>query len=398
MSTIRVLLVHDRDHIADNLIRLIQFDKDIEVVGRARTGAEAIRQVKEHGPHVVLMDITLPDMSGFEATRLVKANNLAVQVVLLANELDIETFQQGMMVQATDVLSQPPDAGSLYAAIRRAHAIYQEVLPRTGPLNLPPEPLPARPVGHSVAVYSGKGGVGCTTLATNLAITLHNKEKPAVLVDADLQFGDIPVFLNMSPTHSIADLLVGEGKLDTELLDQVLLTHDTGLRLLAAPTAISLAEQITPDHMRLILGELRNRFGWTVVDTPSELNDLSLGILEEADVIVHILTPDIPSVKRATVFFDVVGMIGIPADKVLLVLNQAEARRGIGASTIGATLKREIAVEIAYDRAAILEAINRGEALVVSGKTRPFTRGIYELVGNIRQAVEAGAEALTDGG
>src|SRR3990172_5467209 len=100
MSTIRVLLVHDRDYAIESLTRLIQFEKDMEIVGKARTGDEAIRLVKEVSPHVVLMDITLPDMTGFDAARQITTSDLAIQVVLLSGELSIEVFQNGMMAGA----------------------------------------------------------------------------------------------------------------------------------------------------------------------------------------------------------------------------------------------------------------------------------------------------------
>jgi pilus assembly protein CpaE len=228
-------------------------------------------------------------------------------------------------------------------------------------------------------------------VATNLAVALHNKEKPAVLVDADLQYGDAPMFLNLNAAHSIADLIAADERLDPDLLNQVLLTHESGLKLLAAPTSISLAEDVTAEHVRHILTELRTRFGWTIVDTPSEVRDLTLAIFEEADLLVLVLTPDISSVKRSTIFFDVLGMIGVPVDKVILVLNMVEARRGIATNSIEEILKREIAAEIPYDRPAVVDAINRGDVLVLSGRTRPFTRGIFELVGKIRQAAEAGS-------
>jgi len=397
MSTIRVLLVHDREYAIESLTRLIQFEKDMEIVGKARTGDEAIRLVKEVSPHVVLMDITLPDMTGFDAARQITTSDLAIQVVLLSGELSIEVFQNGMMAGARDVLAHPPEPTSLYAAIRQAYATYVDRRGRTGPLIPPPEPNPAQPRGHLIAVYSAKGGVGCTTLATNLAVKLHNKEKPVVLVDADLQFGDVPAFLNLGIPHSIADLVAPEESLDSELLDQVLVGHESGVRVLAAPPAINLAETVTPDHMRSVLVELRARLGWTIVDTPSELNDLSLAIIEESDLVLNVMTPDIPSVKRTTTFIDLLGMVGLPAEKVLLILNMVEARRGVSAKAIEERLRRQVVAEIPYDHPAVQDAINRGEALVLRGKTRPFTRGIYELVGKIRQAVDEGLPITADG-
>ena len=214
-----------------------------------------------------------------------------------------------------------------------------------------------------------------------------------MLVDADLQYGDASVFLDLGKRHTIQDLLPFGEQADPELLFEILGMHDTGLRVLAAPQSIEEAVDIKPEEVIRILHDLRSRFGWVIVDMPSVIDDLTLAIFEDSDIIVNVLTPDIPAIKSSRSFFELLDTVGVSEEKTILVLNMVENRKGIPANSIEENLRHEILGEIPYDRSAILEAVNKGEPIVLSGKTKPFTRGIFALLARIKEKEQELPEA-----
>ena len=388
---IRILVVDDREQQADGIAKLVAFEQDMHVIGTAETGEQAISQAAEAEPDVVLMDTNLPDMTGLDATQEIKRDNRRIQVILLATERSTDLMREAMRARVSDVVPKPLDAETLYDAIRAAFK-------NRPPLPPPPDPPDdhdqlVRPAqqGTILTLYSGKGGVGCTTLATNLAVLLHSQEKPAVLVDGDLQFGDVASFLNLPARHSFPDLISHIDALDEEMLNDVLHMHEGGLRVLAAPASIHEASTVTPNDVRDVILDLRSRFGWVIVDTPSAVDDLTINIFEDSDFILNVLTPDIPAIKCSRTFLDLIDVIGITTNKVELLLNMVEKRKGIQADKITDNLKREILAEVPLDRSALLEAVNYGEPPVLRGKTKPFARSIFGLVAAVRNlAVKAG--------
>ena len=151
------------------------------------------------------------------------------------------------------------------------------------------------------------------------------------------------------------------------MIYQVLLQHQTGLQILAAPNLLDDVE-ISPGDFVAVLKRLRALYGWVMVDTGDLIVDPTLAVMQEADLILGVLTPDIASIRRQRIFFDALDVIGMPHDRVTLVLNMAESN-GITTDQIEENLGREIAAEIGYDRNAVLDSINRGEPLALNAKT-----------------------------
>jgi pilus assembly protein CpaE len=193
--------VDDVSETRENVKKLLQFESDVDVVGIARTGKEAIQVSQELNPDVVLMDINMPDMDGIAATEAIRAKQPAVQVVILSVQSDQNYMRKAMLVGARDFLTKPPMGDELISAIRRAgemarieksKSVQVQAVAASGNLNN----LSGfgGPKGKIVTVYSPKGGAGCTTLAVNLALTLNNDDTRVALVDGNFQFGDVAYY------------------------------------------------------------------------------------------------------------------------------------------------------------------------------------------------------------
>jgi pilus assembly protein CpaE len=391
---IRVIIVDDIAETRENIRKLLQFENDVEVVGVARTGREGVEAAKESRPDVVLMDINMPDMDGITATELIRRSNPVTQIVILSVQGDPNYMRRAMLAGARDFLTKPPAVDELTSAIRRAGKMAHEEQAKqavqaqgSGPLAAA---APGGPVsqGRLVVVYSPKGGVGTTTLAVNLAVALHNSETPVALVDANLQFGDVAVFLNEQSKNSVADLTTRADELDPEIVAEVLSTHTgSGVRILAAPARPEYAENVNGEQLGKVLQYLKRLFSYVIVDTSATLTDAVLAAVDVSDITILVTTQDIPSIKNTRLFLDLADVLKISRKRILFVMNKFDKRIGITPEKVGESFRQEIAAVIPFDDRVVIPSINRGVPFILGDRSKPVARGILGLAEAVRQKV-----------
>ncbi len=385
---IRVLIIDDIPETRENLKKLLMFEHDIEVVGTAATAEEGIRLARDLQPDVVLLDINLPGMSGISAVEQIMEAAPLTQVVMMSVQSDADYLRRAMLAGARDFLPKPFSADELVATVRRVHRMRRppSVLPPTGPL-----PGAGRGAqGKVVAVYSPKGGVGTTLIAVNLAVALQKPERRVLLIDASLPFGDVGVFLNLQGPRNIADLAQMD-EVDPEAFTLSLLSHASGLKALLAPPRPELAEYVTSESMKRILNMARTLFDVIVVDTTTQLTDTTLLILDEAEQIVLVVTPDVPTIKNARLFFDVITQLNYPPQKTLMILNKMDRRFGITAEMVEQALKHPVGAQIPWDEVTVLNSINKGSPLVAQ-RSKPIAQAILQLAGRLEEVLFAPQE------
>ena len=390
--TIKVLFADDNDAKVDGVTRLLHFEDDIQVVGHVNSADQLMERYEELDPTVVLMDPELPPSNGFDATRALLKEEPLAQVILLSLENDPEGLRQAMRSGAADYVSNYVNGTRLAESVREAAVRRERLKKVTGQLPALPQAVqtPQGPKGKVIALFSPKGGTGVTTLAVNLALALHTEETPTALVDADLQFGDVCAFLNMQPRLTIVDMTTQAGSLDDELLRELLLAHDSGLKIAAAPLAPELADEVTASGLARVLEVLKNRYPYVVVDAGSYLNDVSLTVLETADLVLSVILPEIPSIKDARLLLDLFFKLELPREKLHFVMNQVDKRELIRMDRVSENLRHPVLGEIPYDRESVKDAINRGRPLISDQKTHPLMRSFLALVGEIKaKLVEA---------
>ena len=393
---IRVLIVDDVSETRENVKKLLQFEADVDVVGVARTGKEAIQVSQELNPDVVLMDINMPDMDGIAATEAIRAKQQAVQVVILSVQSDQNYMRRAMLAGARDFLTKPPMGDELISAIRRAGemaqiekekvARVQQVAPVAG--------LPGSGVvyggkrGKIVVVYSPKGGTGCTTLAVNLALSLKNADTRVALVDGNLQFGDVAVFVNEQGKNTVLDLAPRADELDAEIVEEVMVKHSaTGLHILAAPNRPEYADKVSSTQFSSMLEYLTQLYEYIIVDTAPYLTDLTLATIDISDVIILVTTQDIPAIKNSRLFLDLLNNLGVQRDRVMFVMNRFDKKSNITAERVADNLKQEIALVLPTDEPTAVKAVNRGVPFVLDNKNQPIARGVSALADTLRPKI-----------
>ncbi len=395
---IRVLIVDDIAETRENLRKLLSFAPDVEVVGTAATGEEGMQLARELNPHVILMDINLPGIDGITATEQIAREVPTAQIIILSVQGETGYMRRAMAAGARDFLVKPPSGDELMATIRRVYEIGRAQAARMAPIPTVTTggPAAAAPVrrGQLVVVFSPKGGVGCTTVAVNLAVALQTRlgvSQKVAIVDGSFQFGDVGVMLNLQPSRSIADLAVRVEELDTDLLTSVLTPHSSGVKALLAPPHPEAADAVigadggmaeSSRRIGVILEGLLREFDLVVVDTWSILNELTLTFLDQADLILLVITPLIPDIKDARHFLELADRLGYPREKIGLVINYADRKTGLRLDQIERALIPSMA-HIPYDERAGIVGANRGLPIAVEEASRPIGQAFVHLSANV---------------
>jgi pilus assembly protein CpaE len=382
--SIRVLIVDDRAETQQSLCKLLSLADDIEVAGTAASGEEAVGQTQELKPDIILMDIEMPGMDGITATETIVRQFPYAQVIMMSVHADADSVRRSMLAGARDFLVKPVSTNDLMGSIRRVYNLEagRRVPVVQSALAAVHEPAPEVqvPRGRLVTVFSPKGGTGSTTVAVNLAVALRQlTSKDVALVDADLQFGDVAVLLNLQPTRSIADLALQVKELDNRMLSTVLASHSSGVKALFAPSRPELSDLVAPEHARTILERMLRIFDYVIVDTKGFLCDLVLSILDMSDRVLLVATPDIPAIKSIRLFSDVVNVLRYPNERTCLIINKADKKSALDVQDIEAVIKLPVVARLPTDDPNVDYAANEGVPFVLEYPKSPLAKGFSEL-------------------
>ncbi|GMV32259.1 MAG: histidine kinase [Chloroflexi bacterium] len=406
-NKIRVLIVDDIAETRENVRKLLQFESDVEVVGIGRTGMEGIQFAQEMNPDVVLMDINMPDIDGISATEQIRQRSPHIQVVILSVQGDQNYMRRAMLAGARDFLTKPPMGDELISAIKRAgemaHVEREKSAKQQMAISAMPGSaqgfggLPAAPQGKIIVVYSPKGGTGCTTIAVNLSIALNNEDTRAVLIDGNLQFGDVAIFVNEHGKNTIIDIAPRVDDLDAEIADEILIKHEaSGIRILAAPQRPEMAEKVSPDQFVKVLQFMQRIYSYIVVDTSSILTDVVLSAIDMSNVIVLVTTQEIPAIKNSRLILDLLNTMSIDKERIVFAMNRYDKRVAITPERVGENLKHGIAAAIPFDEKTAVNAVNRGVPFMLDNKSQPIGKGIFALAEIVRarlNVMESGDES-----
>jgi pilus assembly protein CpaE len=383
---IRLLLVDDIPETRENLRKLLFFESDIEVVGAATNGEEGVQMAVEMQPDIVLMDINMPGMDGITASEQISQRSPFTQIIMMSVQGEADYLRRSMLAGAREFLIKPFSSDELVSSIRR---VYQLGASRRQAMPMPSQyPGGAAPTaeakpqtaGKIVSVFSAKGGVGCSTIAVNLAITLQqNAAIKVAVVDTSLQFGDVGVLLNLYASRTIADLASNADELDDDLVSDVFIPHSSGVKALLAPPRPEVADTVTPPLVADILQRLRGMFDIIIVDTGSVLDDVVLNVLDLSDKIIVVTTPEIPAIKDAKLFFEVTEALEYERDRIMFVLNKTDKRINIRAEDIEANIKYKIEAQLPLDERSVTTAVNQGVPYVLGDKNSLLAQATARL-------------------
>jgi pilus assembly protein CpaE len=395
MAATKVLVVDDDLNIQRVLVFTLK-QEGFEVLV-ASDGAAGVESARDAEPDLILMDVTMPKLDGYAATQQIRASERGgkrVPIIMLTSEADVGERVKGLRAGADDDIVKPFHPLELIARIRA-------LLARSGSTALAIGTDHAT-LGRLCLFYGAKGGVGTTTIAINagIALTAELKRK-TLLVDANLQFGDLRVFLDLAlETASIVNAM-SEPDLDGELFKKLVVHHHSGLDLLLAPTSPESADIVMerqrsdPALLTNLLNIARRQYDYTVVDMAKSIDDFNLQLFDEADVIFVVMTADLSCLKNVQLVLKTMDNLGYERSKLQLVLNRSNAYTGINVKNAESVLGRKIDHQVINEYHGAISALNSGEPFMFSRPDGPLGRSVSDFAREVdRQAAAEVAVAL----
>ena len=311
--------------------------------------------------------------------RAAAAEGRRVPIIMLTAEADVEQRVRGLRAGADDDIVKPFHPLELIARIKA-------LLARSGGTAKPKAGTEAPTLARLCSFYGAKGGVGTTTLAINTAIALASRQRRrTALLDANLQFGDERVFLDLGLDSSSIVNAISEPDLDAELLKKLMVTHRSGIDLLLAPPNPEQADIVVerqrtePGTLTNILHLLRRAYDYTIVDTGRTIDDFTLQLFDESDVIFVVMTADLSCLKNVRLVLETMDSLGFERSKVQLVLNRSNAYTGINVDNAESALGRKIDYQIMNEYRGAISALNSGEPFMSSRPDGPLGQNVSKF-------------------
>lgn len=233
---------------------------------------------------------------------------------------------------------------------------------------------------RTYTIFSPKGGAGCTTVATNLAISLHNTlQEDVLLIDGKNMFGHVALYLNILTGNSIADLLAHANMLDQQLINQVVLKHQSGIHVLPSPNSINNTEEIKPESLFPILETLKNYYPNIIIDGGNYLNENSITNFDVSEKIILILNPDLASMRDIQQFMEISNSLSYAEDKLTFILNLAERKIDMRKDEIEKILNIKLLSQIPFDDNFARICLNEGVPMIMKKPQHPISKSYQEI-------------------
>ena len=293
-------------------------------------------------------------------------------------------MEQAFAAGADDLITLPLPSAQLAFALEKSIARRRGAAPTNGSTTM-------------ISVLGPKGGTGKTLTSCNLAVALALAGERPVVVDLDLQFGDVGLALGLRPERTIYDLAVSGGSLDADKVDAFLAEDKSGARALLAPLRPDQASAIDIAFLRSVFEILRSRYEFVIVDTPPAFTPEVIAAIDSSSHLCVVGMLDALSLKDTKIGLETLDQMGYAPESVTLVLNRADTNVGIGKSDVERLLGRSPDVLVPSDR-AIPRAVTEGRA-IVEAEPRSGAAKAFRMLSDIYVRAASGVTAETaDGG
>ncbi len=367
----RKILVVDDDVELQRLLKMMLEISGFEVV-TASDGAEALTKVRMERPDLVLLDVMMPEMDGYETCRRLRRlpEGAHIPIIMLSAADQVDDKVKGLRVGADDYITKPVDSRELIARLE-AH--------------LRPATTQA---AYVVGLLGCKSGLGVTTLAINLAVALAQREqKGVILLDWHLPMGDVAAALNLRVVHTLEAIASRVEELDDQVIHQILLEHESGVRVLPAAWSLD-ASALSSEALEPVLDILSREADYVVIDGGWASDVGRIQPLEIVDELFFLISPELPALRRAAVYLEWERQRVVFGDRLHLIVNRAGIAGGIAVKEIEALLQRKVRIQLPDEPEVVLASINGGVPLVQQAPRSAFARGVFQLAQEIAQTAQ----------
>lgn len=306
-----------------------------------------------------------------------RATNPSLGVVLVRRRIDAAVLGQSSRAGVREVVGER-DLRGLTGAVARSRSLTLALRNR----GQAPTAEPGEPAGQIITVFSPKGGAGKTTLATNMGVLLAQRGYRVLILDLDLAFGDVPIFLGLRPEHTFEDVLGMGERLDAAALGGLVTVHESGLHVLAPPTDPSFHEAVRTPTLHHLLQVAASEYQYVIIDTAPSMDERVITIMEASGTVFVVTTLDIPSLKNVKIALETLRLVNFPLDRLQVVMNRADSKVGLDSREVGKTLGIPVTSFIPSSR-LVPAATNRGVPVVTDQPKSPVTQALAALVSRV---------------
>lgn len=379
MEKIRILIASDLPEYRKELSDTLAEEQDFLIIGEAVNGANAVKKAEHLLPDIVIMDMQMPVMDGIEAAEKISLAHPTIGIIVLSDTSDSSELKKAMLAGAGDfIFKGGMQESDLAQAVRRL-SVTQKA--RAASFDgLKSSNMNSKNRGPQVVtLFGAKGGAGKTTMSVNTAVAIARETKrKVVMLDLNLQFGDVASYLNIQPRRTIAEFVQERNKWDSQLLNSYLIPHSSGIKILAAPLRPEDAELVTPEHVERIISILRESFDYIIIDSPPYISDVLLTALDTSNQIILIMSMDLPAVKNVKLSLNLLDTLH-HSGKTKLVINRGGRQFGVDIRDVEKTIDFLASCEIPSDGNVVVNAANKGIPFVLSHSQVPVSRAVETL-------------------
>ncbi len=368
----RVLLIDD-EQFYFKLIRKTLKEADY-VLEYAQSGTEGLSKISTFDPELIIVDLKLPEMDGFEILERIKRDPkfslIPVIVITVKDELSekLKAFEMG----ADDYLVKPFQPEELVARMG--------ILARRGKV-IQHSRQETKTDGAMLTVHSLRGGLGCSSVVVNLGLAFQKLwGKKTLLVDGVLTAGQIALMLDARPAATWENLVgVPPENIDDSLTDEMMCSHKSGVRYIASPRFPIAADTFANEPLRIFVEKLRTQNDFILVDTPHDFSDMTIQMLSLSTSILLIMAPEMASLRTTMSALEIYDRLGIPPEKVTLILNNNSSNPAIKQAQLEKVLKRPVNFVLPYEAGEVNRALNFGEPFILTNPDLPICLALEKM-------------------
>jgi pilus assembly protein CpaE len=334
----------------------------IAVLGEAGYGVDAQTLVEDVQPDAALVGLEEPVARGLQTVEALSSSFPNLPIIIYSSLSDGASVRRAMLAGARDYLSQPLDSETVTNSIRMV-LDQEEHRQRRATGDLPHATTAG---GTVITVFGAKGGIGKTTIATNLAAAIHRETGQSVaLVDMDTRFGDVAIMMDIPVDRNIADLARRIDTVDRSTIRDYLVQHPSGVGILPAPSHPGDWNVVTPDHIEQVVRMLAQTHDFVILDTPGTFNEMVAAALEMATVVLLVTSMDVASIKDTVLALNMLRSWSFPREKVKLAINHANVANSVKDRDVSRTLEYDIFWQVPYDE-TVCKSTQLGQPIVLT--------------------------------
>lgn len=364
---IRVLSITSNELMLGIIKAVLENETGYFLLDRQELNGELMENIEKLKPNCILFDYLSPVDNPLNLIDNISLQFPEIMIVVILPGDKISEANNVILAGARAFIIQPFKQKELLDTLSRIKELYHRNLKVKKDVATDESPIATR---GTFVIFSPKGGVGCSTIAINLAIALKDELRQEVLLmDGKMLFGDLDIMLNLKTQNSISDLVPHIGSLDEGLIRDVTSEHISGLKVLPAPNNLAAAQGVHPEELHNILTSVQAVYPNIVIDSGNSLSENAVTLMDASHKIILVINPDIASLRDASRFMDICqSTLSLPKEKILVVINQHDQRDGLSREDIERSLLVKVFATLPNDPRASLQGINRGVPLLMQAQ------------------------------